>query len=128
MAPAQLPVLIIDGNRFDELDGFARKFSTLLKDHTWHGNLDAFNDILRGGFGTLEGGSCCDGLTRHDHSRHSEQRCLARSSTSSWITVAAELNPRSGCTWNSTSYSSRHAMHAGDKRLSRKARVLAAIR
>jgi RNAse (barnase) inhibitor barstar len=53
---AQLPVLIIDGNRFDDLDGFAREFSTLLKDHIWHGNLDAFNDILRGGFGTPEGG------------------------------------------------------------------------
>jgi hypothetical protein len=49
MAPAELPVLIIDGDRLDDLDDFAREFSALLEDHTWHGNLDAFNDILRGG-------------------------------------------------------------------------------
>jgi hypothetical protein len=28
----------------------------LLEDHNWRGNLDAFNDILRGGFGTPEDG------------------------------------------------------------------------
>lgn len=56
MAPAELPVLIIDGDQLDDLDGFAREFSAFLEDHTWHGNLDAFNDILRGGFGTPEGG------------------------------------------------------------------------
>jgi hypothetical protein len=39
------PVREIDGARFDDLDGF-----------WWGRNLDAFNDILRGGFGTPEGG------------------------------------------------------------------------
>jgi hypothetical protein len=34
----------------------AKQFSTLLEDRTWHGNLDAFNDILRGGFGTPDDG------------------------------------------------------------------------
>ncbi|HEY7372734.1 MAG TPA: barstar family protein [Polyangia bacterium] len=29
---------------------------TVLREHTWRGNLDAFNDILRGGFGTPDGG------------------------------------------------------------------------
>ena len=56
MTPAELPVLTIDGDRFDDLDGFAREFSKLLADYTWRGNLDAFNDILRGGFGTPEDG------------------------------------------------------------------------
>lgn len=51
-----LPVLTIDGANFSDFDGFACEFSTLLCHHTWHGNLDAFNDILRGGFGTPEGG------------------------------------------------------------------------
>jgi hypothetical protein len=32
------------------------EFSRLLDNHTWHGNLDAFNDLLRGGFGTTESG------------------------------------------------------------------------
>jgi hypothetical protein len=50
------PVLVIDGDTFDDLDGFAHQFSSYLSDHVWHGNLDAFNDILRGGFGTPEGG------------------------------------------------------------------------
>jgi hypothetical protein len=51
-----VPVLLIDGGNFSCLDGFAREFSKLLCHHTWHGNLDAFNDILRGGFGTPENG------------------------------------------------------------------------
>jgi RNAse (barnase) inhibitor barstar len=54
MAPDD--ILVIDGDRIDDLDGFAREFSTLLEDRTWNGNLDAFNDILRGGSGTPEGG------------------------------------------------------------------------
>ena len=39
------------------MEEFAKHFSvTVLRDHTWRGNLDAFNDILRGGFGTPDGG------------------------------------------------------------------------
>lgn len=56
MVPSEPPVLVIDGSRFGDLDGFAREFTKLLVDYTWHGNLDAFNDILRGGFGTPKGG------------------------------------------------------------------------
>jgi RNAse (barnase) inhibitor barstar len=51
-----LPVLVIDGAAFDDFAGFTREFSKLLCHHTWRGNLDAFNDILRGGFGTPETG------------------------------------------------------------------------
>jgi hypothetical protein len=47
-----LPVLVIDGAHFADFDGFTREFSRLLSNHTWRGNLDAFNDLLRGGFGT----------------------------------------------------------------------------
>ncbi|GAB1644081.1 hypothetical protein KRMM14A1259_47340 [Krasilnikovia sp. MM14-A1259] len=54
--PEDLPVLVIDGASFSDLAGFAREFSRLLCHHTWRGNLDAFNDILRGGFGTPENG------------------------------------------------------------------------
>ncbi|BCY11767.1 hypothetical protein L3i22_068550 [Actinoplanes sp. L3-i22] len=48
--------LCATGANFSDFDGFAREFSTLLCHYAWHGNLDAFNDILRGGFGTPEGG------------------------------------------------------------------------
>jgi RNAse (barnase) inhibitor barstar len=51
-----LPVLVVDGTRFDDLDGFAREFSRLLSGYTWRGNLDALNDVLRGGYGTPDGG------------------------------------------------------------------------
>ena len=47
-----LPVLVIDGTDFSDFDGFAREFSRLLCNYTWQGNLDAFNDLLRGRFGT----------------------------------------------------------------------------
>jgi hypothetical protein len=51
-----LPMLVIDGANFSDLDGFAREFSRLLCNYTWRGNLDAFNDLLRGGFRTPETG------------------------------------------------------------------------
>ena len=51
-----LPVLVIDGSKFEDFEGFTREFSLLLNNYRWHGGLDAFNDILRGGFGTPEGG------------------------------------------------------------------------
>jgi RNAse (barnase) inhibitor barstar len=52
------PEIIIDANQFSDLAGFAEHFSqvALKGQHRWHGNLNAFNDILRGGFGTPEGG------------------------------------------------------------------------
>lgn len=46
------PVVVIDGAAFSDFEGFAREFTRLLDGHTWSGNLDAFDDILRGGFGT----------------------------------------------------------------------------
>jgi RNAse (barnase) inhibitor barstar len=45
-------VLVVDGSRFSDLDGFAREFSRLLSGYTWSGNLDALDDVLRGGYGT----------------------------------------------------------------------------
>lgn len=50
------PVVEIDGARIGDFNDFVREFSRHLDGHTWNGNLDAFNDILRGGFGTPEHG------------------------------------------------------------------------
>ena len=50
---------IIDGEKFDDIEGFYCEIDTLLtKNLTWRTghNLDAFNDILRGGFGVHEYG------------------------------------------------------------------------
>ena len=74
-----LPVLIIDGNTFDDLEGFAREFSKLLGEHRWQGNLDAFNDILRGGFGTPQDGF----VLRWVNSRRSRE-VLGWDATVSW--------------------------------------------
>lgn len=79
MAPTELPVLTIDGSRFGDLDGFAREFTKFLADYTWRGNLDAFNDILRGGFGTPEGGF----VLRWPYSAQSRQ-ALGWEATVSW--------------------------------------------
>jgi RNAse (barnase) inhibitor barstar len=47
----------IDGRDFSTLDEFYQVISGVLIPGAHGGqNLDAFNDILRGGFGTLEGG------------------------------------------------------------------------
>ena len=53
----RLPILEIDGTAFDDLAGFYEEVSRkLVPGSFWGRNLDAFNDILRGGFGTPEGG------------------------------------------------------------------------
>ena len=57
MDVASLPELIIDGAEFSSLDGFYEEVSRrIIPGAYWGRNLDAFNDILRGGFGTPEGG------------------------------------------------------------------------
>lgn len=52
-----MPVYEIDGRDFSTLEEFAEVVSRVLIPHAeWGGNLDAFNDILRGGLGTPDGG------------------------------------------------------------------------
>lgn len=47
----------IDGAEFETLEGFYEVVSrVLIPGSDWGRNLDAFNDILRGGFGTPEDG------------------------------------------------------------------------
>jgi Barstar (barnase inhibitor) len=48
--------LVIDGSRISDFPEFVREFSDLLLDFSWHGSLDALDDILRGGCGTPDGG------------------------------------------------------------------------
>ena len=51
------PIYVIDGNDFTTLEGFYDVGSrALIPNAEWGKNLDAFNDIFRGGFGTPEGG------------------------------------------------------------------------
>jgi RNAse (barnase) inhibitor barstar len=51
------PEYIIDGARFSTLEEFYEEISrVLIPGANWGRNLDAFNDILRGGFGTPNGG------------------------------------------------------------------------
>ncbi|TCM96591.1 RNAse (barnase) inhibitor barstar [Paenibacillus sp. BK033] len=47
---------IIDGTKISSYEDFCREFSAIVLSgkHQWNGNLDAFNDILRGGFGDIE--------------------------------------------------------------------------
>jgi Barstar (barnase inhibitor) len=53
---AGLPEFVLDGTAFDDLAGFFSAITRTLGLGRWGRNLDAFNDILRGGFGTPEGG------------------------------------------------------------------------
>jgi RNAse (barnase) inhibitor barstar len=43
---------VIDGMRTNSLEAFYDEFSRVALDAPWGRNLDAFNDVLRGGFGT----------------------------------------------------------------------------
>ncbi len=78
--PTGLPIISIDGANFDDFEGFVREFNTHLSDYTWTGNLDAFNDILRGGFGTPDGGFVFEWL-HSDESRSA----LGWSATIRWL-------------------------------------------
>lgn len=42
----------IDGERFSTLEGFFAEADRVMQLGNWGHNLDAFNDVLRGGFGT----------------------------------------------------------------------------
>jgi RNAse (barnase) inhibitor barstar len=47
----------LDGERFDTLEGFYEEFGRVVLDgREWGRNLDAFHDVLGGGFGTPAGG------------------------------------------------------------------------
>lgn len=51
------PVIEIEGRRTRTLKSFFKEVSQkLIPGKTWGQSLDAFNDILRGGFGTPDGG------------------------------------------------------------------------
>ncbi|MFE5430821.1 barstar family protein [Peribacillus simplex] len=49
-------VFIIDGDKFSNFKGFCKEFSDIVLSgkYNWQGNLDAFDDILFGGFGDIE--------------------------------------------------------------------------
>lgn len=48
---------VIDGRRFSTLEDFFKEVgNALIPNVPWGRNLDAFNDVLRGGFGTPGGG------------------------------------------------------------------------
>jgi RNAse (barnase) inhibitor barstar len=67
----ELPALVIDGRQFVDLEGFYDEISfQLIPGATWGRNLDAFNDILRGGLGMSEGGF----YLRWKHSHLSQER------------------------------------------------------
>lgn len=55
--PEPVPVFVIDGARFDGLDGFWDEVArVLIPNAKWGRNLDALADVLAGGFGTPTGG------------------------------------------------------------------------
>lgn len=50
------PVFEIDGRNFGNLEGFYDELGRIVGTAPWGRNLDAFNDVLRGGFGSPDGG------------------------------------------------------------------------
>ena len=102
---ADLPVLVIDGATFRDFEGFQRAFSAFLNDYEWHGNLDAFDDILSGGFGTPESGWILRwlnsdlsrealGYDAAARGRRGRRRCSPRTSLMRFEARAAALSPR----------------------------------
>lgn len=64
-------IILLDGFQFSTLEEFFKHFTErALNGSDWGHNLDAFNDVLRGGFGTPEGGFIIEWLNHNE----SEQR------------------------------------------------------
>jgi len=74
-------VYVVDGSRFSTLAECAVEFTRVLGlTMPWNGNLDAFNDFLRGGFGTPDEGF----VLIWRHSKHSRQQ-LGYAETLCWL-------------------------------------------
>src|SRR3954465_11766726 len=74
-------VYIVEGSRFSPLAECAAEFTRVLGlTLPWNGNLDAFNDFLRGGFGTPDEGF----VLRWQHSDISRQQ-LGYGETLHWL-------------------------------------------
>lgn len=57
MSEENKQVFVLDGARFDDLAGFYREITAVLSlSSEWGRNLDAWNDVLRGGMGTPRAG------------------------------------------------------------------------
>jgi RNAse (barnase) inhibitor barstar len=90
----------LDGERFSILHEFYDEISrVLVPDATWGRNLDAFNDILRGGFGTPDEGFTLR-WTNHERSRQ-RLPTSTPSSRSSVRTAPADKRPRTTCSSSS---------------------------
>jgi RNAse (barnase) inhibitor barstar len=90
----------IDGSRFATLQEFYEEVSrVLIPGAKWGHNLNAFNDVLRGGFGTPEGGFVLrwknSELSRerlgHAETVRQLERCLERCHPSNRPSVARDL-------------------------------------
>lgn len=68
------PIYTINGKNCKTLQGFFDEITALFQLGRWGYNLDAFNDILRGGFGTPEGGF----VIYWEHSKYSGHHLGAR--------------------------------------------------
>jgi RNAse (barnase) inhibitor barstar len=64
-----MAVYEIDGERFSTLEEFYGEINRAMQLSPWGHNLDAFNDTLRGGFGTPDGGFVIR-WKNHSTSRH----------------------------------------------------------
>jgi hypothetical protein len=74
-------VYVVDGSRFSTLAECSAEFTRVLGlTMPWNGNLDAFNDFLRGGFGTPDEGF----VLTWQHSDISRQR-LGYGETLHWL-------------------------------------------
>ena len=76
-----MKTLVIDGAGFSTLTGFEAAFSeaVLGRPTSWNGNLDVFNDILSGGFGTPD-----EGFTLVWRNSAKSRKDLGYSETARW--------------------------------------------
>ncbi len=79
---------LIDGDRFHDLDGFYREVDKeLMSEESWGRNLDAFNDILRGGMGRVPSDEKFTLVWRNSAR---SKRALGHAETARWLRANLE--------------------------------------
>lgn len=79
--------ITIDGNRFDDIQGFYEEINRIfMADEAWQlgESLDAFNDLLYGGYGALKG---AETVVLHWKNIEKSRADLGTDATRRWLTA-----------------------------------------
>lgn len=90
---------VIDGNNFSNYEGFIKEFNEkVFGSDYWRGNLDAFSDMLNGGYGTPDQDENFIIVWKNSHKSNKD---LGYKATLEWLeSDFSRVNPANSDIWN----------------------------